>query len=398
MSTLTGSEPVQVGSDRPGTIRRGWRVGRALWRSRWSVARLIVALFVLWVFIEDTGARLARLQLMTMPEFDYAAEVKHLRETGRFGEAIVVADAGIEATGGTVQLDILREKQATINARDSFVRRVKDVGIGAVTGTAGSEGEASLERLGGALAADLFVVGDVRDLVIQSARYLTEGEADGVIVALSTLGIATTLAPEIDWVPALMKIAKKAGALGRGMEEFIVTAVRSRRYKEAEVVMGDVGSLARHASPAGAVRMLKYADEPADAARLARFVEKFQKGSRGAFALHVTGKDGAKVLRDAEKLGPVAARNAERVVLDASRKGSAGASWLSRGKAAALLRPHALVGLGKGLWKGNVSEAMRRVIEGSRDWAGWLMPLVSGWVVVEVLLLGRRVSGAARAA
>jgi hypothetical protein len=376
---------------RPSVALRGWRTARALYRSRWGVLRLSIAAFILWVFAQDTGARLARLQLMALPEFDYAAEVRHLRETGRFGEAVVVADAGIDATSGTEQLDVMREKQATLNARDSFARRARDVGLGALTGSAGSEGEASLERLGGALAADLFVVGDVRDLVIQSARYLTEGEADAVIVALSTIGIATTLAPEIDWVPALMKIAKKASALTRGMEEFIVAAAKSRRFKEAEVVMGDVGSIARHASPAGAVRLLKYADEPADAARLARFVEKFQKGSRGAFALHVTGKDGAKLLRDAEKLGPDAARAAERVVVDASRKGASGATWLARGRGAALLKPHLLVGLGKGLWKGNVSEAMRRVIEGSRDWAGWLMPLVAGWVVLEVGLLGRRV-------
>jgi hypothetical protein len=369
------------------------RLARAGWRCRWNALRLAAAVFLLWVMAADTGARLARLQLMALPDFDYVSEIRHLREAGRFGEAIVVADAGLENATGEAQIEVLREKQATINARDSFVRRLKDVGMGALTGTAGSDGEASLERLGGALAADLFVVGDVRDLVIQSGRYITQGKADPVIVALSAIGIATTLAPEIDWVPALMKVAKKASALTKGMEEFIVTAVKSRRYKEAEVVMEDVGKIAKGASPAGAVRILRYADGPEDAARLARFVEKYQKGSRGAFALHVTGKEGAELIKRGEKLGVEGARAAEDVVVEASKKGAAGANWLKSGRAAVLMKPHVLVGLTKGLWKGNVSEAIRRFVEETRGMAWWLLPLSAGWVVLEVGLMGRKVMG-----
>lgn len=369
---------------------RAVRLVRAAWRSRWNVVRLCVALFLFWILAADTEARLARMQLMALPDFDYIAEIRHLREAGRFGEAIVVADAGLEDTAGETQIQVLREKQAAIQARDSFMRRLTDVGRGALTGTAGEDGQASLERLGGALAADLFVVGDVRDLVIQTGRYITDQDVDGVIVALSMLGVLTTLAPEIDWAPALMKIAKKASALTKGMEEYIVAAVKSRRFKEAEVLMGDVATIGRHASPAGAVRLLRYADGPEDAARLARFLEKYQKGSRGAFALHVTGKEGADLLKRGEALGADGAKAAERLVIEASKKGAAGAGWLKSGRAAALLKPHALIGLGKGVWKGNVSEAIQRFVEETRGIAWWLLPLTAGWVVLEVGLLGRK--------
>lgn len=392
-----GTPELPPPGERAAPRRRGRSFGlRALLRCRWNVLRLAGALFFLWVLAEDTGARLARLQLMALPDFDYVAEVRHLRAAGRFGEAIVVADAGLEDTTGETQVQVLREKQATIDARNSFMRRLKDVGIGALTGSAGAEGQASLERLGGALAADLFVIGDVRDLVIQSARYMGGEKTDPVIVALSGVGLVTTLAPEVDWVPALMKIAKKASALTKGMEEFIVTAVRSRRFKDAELVFADVGTLARHASPAGAVRMLKYADSPADAARLARFVEKHQKGAHGAFALHVTGKEGADLLKHADTLGPDAARAAEQLVIQASTKGAAGAGWLKGGRAAALLKPHALLGVGKGLWKGNVSDAIRRVIEETRGVARWLLPLTAGWTVLELGLLARKLAGRQR--
>jgi hypothetical protein len=371
----------------------------AFWRCRWNAVRLAAALFLLWIMAADTGARLARLQLMALPDFDYVAEVRHLRDAGRFGEAIVVADAGLENAPDETQIQVLREKQATIAARDSFVRRLKDVGMGALSGSAGLDGQASMERLGGALAADLFVVGDVRDLVIQSARYVTDGEADGVIMALSGIGLATTLAPEIDWAPALLKVAKKSSALTKGMEEYIVAAVKSKRFKSVEAVMGDVARLAEHASPAGAVRILRYADGPADAARLARFVEKHQKGSRGAFALHVTGKQGAGLLKRGESLGGAGAESAkaaEALVIQASRKGAAGAEWLRSGRAAALLKPHAILGLGKGLWKGNVAAAIRRFVEETRGIAWWLLPLSAAWVVLESGLVVRKLLGGRR--
>src|SRR6185369_2450802 len=109
------------------------------------------------------------------------------------------------------------------------------------------------------IAADLFVVGDVRDLLIQGGRYVMDGETDPVILLLSGVGLATTLAPEVDWVPSLLKIAKKAGKMTRGMEEFIKVAVKGRRLREVESVMADVGSIAKRASPAGAIRLMEHA-------------------------------------------------------------------------------------------------------------------------------------------
>src|SRR5690606_7524374 len=136
----TAASAVEVDAGHAPTGRR-LRPVRAAWRCKWNVVRLAMALFVLWILAEDTGARLARLQLMGLREFDYIAGGRHLREAGRFGEAIVVADAGLEELTGEAQIQVLREKQATLDARNSFVRRLKDVGMGAVTGSAGPEGQ-----------------------------------------------------------------------------------------------------------------------------------------------------------------------------------------------------------------------------------------------------------------
>jgi hypothetical protein len=363
---------------------------RAIWASRWGLLRLCVALLVLWVIAADTGARLARLQLESLPGFDYGAEVRHLRSAGRYGEALIVADAGLESTGGDEHAALLKEKQLTLDQHASITRRLKDAGMGALTGSAGSDGNASLERLGGAIAADLFVVGDVRDLLIQSGRYVMDGEVDPLIVLLSGIGLATTLAPEIDWVPSLLKIAKKAGKMTHGMEEFLKTAVKGRRVKDVEVVMADVGSIAKKASPAGAIRLMEHADGPKDVAAIARFLERNEKGAAGAFALHVTEKEGADLVKAGAEAGEAGARAADSVVGAAARHGAAGRAWLRTGNSRLLLKPHPLIGLLKGLRKGNVQMAVQRAIESLDGKAWWLVPLLAAWVVVEIGLILRR--------
>lgn len=363
---------------------------RLVWRIRWNLIRLGLAVFALWVLTEDTGARLARLQLAALPDFDYVSEIQHLRQAGRFGEAMMVADAGLAATSGQTQHRVLDEKQRVESERSSALRRFKDIGMGALTGSAGLSGEASLERLGGAVAADMFVVGDVRDLLIQAGKYIVDGEADPVIVALSSVGLATTLAPEIDWAPALLKIAKKAGTLSRGMQEFVVSAVKTKRVKELESLRSSVKVLAEHASPAGAIRLLRHTDEPADVARMAHFMERNATGSRGAFALHVAGSEGASLLKRAESLGPAAVRSADDALVRAARKGPAGLSWLRTTASRALLKPHPILGLAKGLWKGNVESLVRAAIDRAGALAWWLVPMLAAWVFIECVLLTRK--------
>lgn len=377
-------------SDSPSRRRRVPGVPRLLWRMRWNLIRLGLAAFVLWILAADTGARLARLQLASLPDFDYVAEIRHLRQAGRFGEAAMVADAGLAATSGVDQHRVLDERQAIETERASTIRRLKDVGMGALTGSAGLSGEASLERLGGAIAADLFVVGDIRDLLIQGSRYAVDGETDPVIVALSGLGVLTTAAPEVDWVPALLKIARKAGALTRGMQEFVIGAVKTRRVKELEALQTGVKVLAQRASPAGAIRALRFADEPADVARLASFVQRNARGSRGAFALHIAGSEGAAFVKRAETLGPSAVRAADDALVAAARKGPAGVGWLRGTAARSLLRPHPIIGLTKGLWKGNVEGFVRAAIDRVGPSVWWLLPLLAAWVFVECVLLARK--------
>ena len=351
----------------------------SLWRCKWNFIRLALAAFLLYAVASDTGARLARLELASLPEFDYAGEVSYLRAAGRFGEALVVADAGLEQATGETRAAIQKERDATVAEQGSYLRKVKDVGLGALSGRG-----SSIESLVGAVAADFFVVGDVRDLVIQGGRYVLDGETDQVVLILSGVGIATTIAPEVDWVPSVLKAAKKTGAMSKAMGEWIIAMAKAGKSEKLTAMMKDVKRIALHASPGGAARLLRFADKPEDVAKLARFVEAEKAG---AFALHITGKEGAELVKSAD-----AAAGAEKALVMASHKGPAGVAWLRTGAYRALARPHWLSGIGKALWKGNASALAARIAETIDPRAWWIVPGLAAWVVMELGLVLRSLS------
>lgn len=355
-----------------------------LWRVKWGLARLGVAAFLLWVVAADTQARLARMALAALPNFDYAGEVRSLRLQGRYGEALVVATAGKDAVGA----DRLSAEWAAIDAEEraaneeqaSWLRKIKEVGLGAVSGQGNS-----LEALVGAIAADFFVLGDLRDLVIQGGKEMLDNDGDEVVLLLSVAGIVTTLGPEIDWVPSVLKVAKKSGGMSKGLAEFVTTAIKARDAEKLKPLLRDTRKIAEHASPGGAARLLKHAEDPADVARIARFVER---ESSGAFALRVTGKSGARVVKEAGEAG-------EKLVVAAACKGRAGTRFLDSPAARAMLRPHPIVGLLKGVWKGNAAKLVERVLDrmDSRTW--WTLPMLVAWTLLELGLLARSWCGIA---
>ena len=330
-----------------------------------------MAVALLVVVAGDSAARLARLQLEALPDFDYVGEVQRLRAEGRFGEAVMVADQGLTELSGEKLAVLASARQETLDAQSSWLRRLKDAGLGALSG----QGK-TIEGLAGAVTADLFIVGDVRDLVLQSGKLVVDGEADPVILSLSAIGLATTLAPEIDWAPSLLKAARKTGALSRKMCDSIVDLARSRKAGAAERLFTDVASIAERASPAGALRVLRHADDAKDLEKLALFV---RGENAGAFILHVTGKEGAALIKATAKGGEAAAAAALKT---AARKGPQGLTWL-RGAGRAALKPHFVVGILKGVYKGNAQALATRIAESVDPHGWWIVPALAAWVLLE---------------
>lgn len=368
------------------------------WRARWNVARLVIAGFMLWCVAADAGARLARMQLAAMPDVDPVPEIVRLRESGRYGESLLLIDAAIErGQSDSDSKRLLAEREKTIAVQSGWMRRLRDLGIGAATGGAGMSGDSmSLEMLVGAVATDMLVVGDIRDLLIQGARFVREGEADPVIVALSGVGLFTTLVPVADWAPAVLKAARRMGAMSAELAHTITTAAKGGNTKTIVAICEDTGAIAKASSPGAAARILRLAESPEDLSRLTRFVSR--EGKAGATALHATQETGAAALKIADDLrvaGRVEeAATLEKLVIKAAGKGDTGRAWLRAGAYRALLKPHPLVGLIKSVHKGHAAAIVQRVLDRFDLGSWWLLPLLAAWTLVELGLLTRRCVGA----
>ncbi|NRA37151.1 MAG: hypothetical protein HRU15_03340 [Planctomycetes bacterium] len=110
-----------------------------------------------------------------------------------------------------------------LNSDKSLDGRLWKIGKGAVTGEIDS-----WEEMAGSTVADLFVVGDIRDLFMQS--FIVD-ETDALIVSLSTLGILTTVWPPADPAISLLKAARKGQHISEPIVKQLSTAAQA--YKKS---------------------------------------------------------------------------------------------------------------------------------------------------------------------
>lgn len=333
--------------------------------------RAVAAGTLLLLCLPDWEALRWRAELAALPDYDYQAEAETLLADERFSEALLVVDAGLEALPEQAGLAALRTR--IVAERDDWARRLREAGHGAWSG----QGD-SLEALGGAVVADLFVFGDVRDLVIQSSRAIQGQEVDSVIVALSAAGLVLTVAPELDLGAALLKFARRSGAISarfvRSLKGLARTATEERRVEPLLEVVGDASRLGRRAGPAPALRILKQVDDPAEL----KLVADYAARPSHAFALWLSGREGVQMLKSGE--------DGALWLAKAARKGRSGLQLLA-GHRRALTRAHPFVGLLKGAYKGNVPDL---VAEALARWGAILWGLFAAWFGFESLLCAGR--------
>jgi len=168
--------------------------------------------------------------------------------------------------------------------------------------------------LSGTVAGDLFVFGDVRDMV-REAKHLVMGEqTDALVLGLAAAGLAITAATYVSVGGAgpvragltVVKDARKVGRLGEGLAEWagrsaremvdtpalrqavtsssvlrpgetasaIRAAFRAEKVGALVRVAKDVGRITEKAGTRGALDTLRVAEGPKDIARAARLAEK----------------------------------------------------------------------------------------------------------------------------
>src|SRR5712672_2530202 len=321
---LGGSENIRV----PGMNR--WRLGSAVA----GVAVCAIACVLLWPRARDAGAILAAQDdPAALSDVQLNAALRNNRAVIEQNIETALAAEDADLANGFV--DLAREKNIPVN--DVLSRRVaaaiveenssshfaKRFATGLVTGNADD-----VASLSGTVAGDLFVFGDVRD-VVREGKHLAMGEdTDHLILGLATAGLAVTAATYVSVGGAmplraglsLVKDARKVGRLGEGLTKWAgrsarevvdtpllqqavatgsvmrpgqtMTAIKAafRAEKAGALVRlaKDVGRVGEKAGARGALDTLRIAEGPKDVARAVRLAES--KGGQTRAILKLLGR------------------------------------------------------------------------------------------------------------
>ena len=293
-----------------------------------------VACALLWPHARDAGAILAA-QDDPAQLSDIQLDSALRNNQAVVAENIEAALAANDADLANSFVDLAREK--SISVSDDLSLRVSDAvaeqnstshfakrfATGLVTGNADD-----VASLSGTIAGDLFVFGDIRD-VVREGKHLAMGEdTDRLILGLATAGLAVTAATYVSVggvAPVragltLVKDARKVGRLGEGLTQWagrsarqmvdtpmlqkavasgsvlrpgqtlsaIKAAFRAEKAGALVRLAKDVGRVSEKAGMRGALDTLRIAEGPKDVARAARLAES--KGGQTRAILKVLGR------------------------------------------------------------------------------------------------------------
>jgi len=280
----------------------------------------ILASIILLALIDVRRPSPAPSSLSDIPEYSYLPEVRELIHRNCFGEASeLCADIIREKLPGAEEAKALKKlcDQEVSSAGNRISRAVN----GFVTGSS-----KSLEEAGGAMLSDLIIYGDIRDLVIQGYFKVTGRETDPFIVVLSTAGLATSLIQSADWLPSMLKLLRKAGAVTENLAKTTVSMVSvTLKHGKAETktirYFSDMGIFLKQNSFPRSARLLRYVETPKDLALYTRLT--MHSSTVPYLLLRSGGRSGAFVIR---RFGST--RPGMELLKAASRRGPAGVAWL----------------------------------------------------------------------
>jgi hypothetical protein len=166
--------------------------------------------------------------------------------------------------------DIENQANQLLSSTDFYIHRFSQ---GALTGEA-----SDTATLLGAISIDMFVIGDIRDLIVQGYREYDTGEGDEVLIALSAAGLLLTLAPEASWVPSLFKAFWRGQRFSQSFQnEFRRTFSRARKsgdYRKIQHMFNDFSVLLNALGGGATMTLMKHARSAADLRLLASRAKK----------------------------------------------------------------------------------------------------------------------------
>jgi hypothetical protein len=299
-----------------------------------GMAVSVAVCLALWPHARDAGAILAaQNDPVALSDLQLDSALRNSR--GVIEQNIEAALAANDADLASSFADLAREKNVSLP--DELSQRVRDAVVeanstshfakrfasGLVTGNADD-----VASMSGTVAGDLFVFGDIRDVVRESKHIAMGEETDRLVLGLAAAGLAVTAATYVSIggvAPVragltLVKDARKVGRLGEGLTEWAgrsargivdtpmlqnavetgsvmrpgqtVAAIKAAfRPGEAGALVRlakDVGRVGEKAGMRGALDTVQISEGPKDVARAARLAES--KGSQTRAILKVLGR------------------------------------------------------------------------------------------------------------
>ena len=257
----------------------------ALCAALWPHAREAAA----YLSSQDDPAELSRLRLDSVLKNNQAIVAQNIDTALANGDADL-ANSFVElAREKNIPLsdDMTRQVADAVTEENSLSHVAGRFASGLVTGSA--DDAASLS---GTVTGDLFVFGDIRDVLREGKHLVVGEETDRLVLGLAAAGIAVTAATYVSVAGAaplrgglsLVKDARKVGRLGEGLADW---AGRSARETVDTPVLEQAvasGSVMRPAETVRAIRAAFHTGKAAALVRLAKDVGRVTEkaGTRGA--------------------------------------------------------------------------------------------------------------------
>jgi|UPI000489129C hypothetical protein len=309
---------------------RRWRIGLALAGMAVCTAALAQVVphargaFAI-LAAQDDPADLADLQVNSAMRNNPALVADNIEVALTAGDADLAASFVELARERNIAVsdELSKRVSDAVNETNSTTHFAKRFATGLVTGNADD-----VASLSGTVAGDLFVFGDIRD-VVREGKHLAMGEdTDRLVLGLATAGLAVTAATYVSVGGAapvraglsMVKDARKVGRLGEGLTAWagrsarevvdapvlqqavatssvlrpgesisaIKAAFRAEKAGALVRLAKDVGRVGEKAGMRGAFDTLRIAEGPKDVTRAARLAEA--KGGQTRAILKILGR------------------------------------------------------------------------------------------------------------
>jgi len=274
---------------------------------------------------QDDPADLADLQVNSAMRNNPALLADNIEAALKEGDADLAASFVELARERNIAVsdDLSKRVSDAVTETNSSSHFAKRFATGLVSGNADD-----VASLSGTVAGDLFVFGDIRD-VVREGKHLAMGEeTDRLVLGLAAAGLAVTAATYVSVGGAaplragltMVKDARKVGRLGEGLTEWagrsarevvdapvlqqavatgsvlrpsetvsaIKAAFRAEKAGALVRLAKDVGRVGEKAGARGALDTLRIAEGPKDVARAARLAES--KGGQTRAILKILGR------------------------------------------------------------------------------------------------------------